>query len=323
MEDRPQCPAHPEAKLQPTIEAATDQFFGTDRVPFNYLGCAECGALVLSPRPAPKDIGAYYAGYYTDEILEHLRKRAARGKRVGGAGRLRALGYVKRLKKYGVPLGPEVKLLDVGCGLGAFAGTVQRLSGVQAKGVDFSPECQAFAKDLHGLDVDQGELIGQQYPDAHFDLVTSWHYMEHVYNPRAELQEMARITRPGGWLMLETPTPSALAKVFKKRWLYLMPPTHLYHYQPHTLKALVEEAGFEDVRVLRPWFPGELAGSIMFALGVHGFVPKVFGPGRPLKHKLLTAGLLAQMVYDVPISLLLTALGRSGLLRIFARRKNS
>lgn len=316
----PRCPVHPEATLTPHLEGAADQFFGLDGQ-FRFLACPECGALVLDPRPGPSEIGTYYAPYYPDTTLKYLEARAARGRRVGVAGRLRALGFVKRFHALGGRFDPEFRALDVGCGLGAFGGALKRLSGVDMRGVDFSPECAAFAKKVHDLDVDTGEMDAQGYPDGHFDLLTAWHYMEHVYDPQAELQKMARITKPRGWLMVETPTPGALAKVFGKRWLYLMPPTHLYHYPPEVLCTLIERAGYEVVKVERPWFPGELAGSLMFACGLKGLVPKVFAPGRPVSQRMLTWLLLAQMVYDVPVTGLLAKLGQSGLLRIFARRK--
>lgn len=316
------CPVHGEGALVAGIDGAKDQFFGIgDR--YSYRRCATCGALVLDPRPSPQEIGPYYAGYYTDATLAHLRKRAAEGRRVGIAGRLRALGTIKRLGKLGARVGPGQTLLDVGCGLGGFAGSMKKFAGVDARGVDFSTECRDFAKEVHGLEVDVGELADQAYPDDSFDFVTSWHYLEHVYDPAADLQQMARVLKPGGWLVAETPTPDVLAKLFGKRWLYLMPPTHLYHYRPETMRALVERTGLEVVHVARPWFPGELAGSLTFAMGIDGFVPKVFSPNRSGGEKLLTAAFFAQMIYDVPITAALALLGRSGLMRIYARKRGT
>ncbi len=310
------CPVHPDAALSPGVERASDQFFGIGDA-YAYKRCGDCGALVLDPRPSPNEIGPYYAGYYTEDTLAQLERRAASGKRVGIAGRLRALGTIRRLTKLGVKIGPEHKLLDVGCGLGGFARYMRQFTQVQAHGVDFSPECAAFAKKVHELDVDVGELSAQGYEDGAFDFVTSWHYLEHVYDPAAEIERMARLLKPGGWFISETPTNDVLAKIFGRHWLYLMPPTHLYHYRPATMRALVEKAGLEVVHVARPWFPGELAGSLTFAAGVRGFVPKVFSPNRS---KLLTLGFFLQMVYDVPATAILAWLGRSGLMRVYARK---
>ncbi len=314
------CPVHADADTKPYVDGASDQFFGLGDA-FAYKQCTACGALVLDPRPSPNEIGPYYARYYPEKTMTHLRRRAEQGRRVGIAGRLRAIGTIKRLEKLGVQLGPEKTLLDVGCGLGGFARYMRQFGELKSRGVDFSDECKRFAKDVHDVDVDTGELRDQKYEDGTFDFVTSWHYLEHVYDPAAELKEMARILKPGGWLICETPTNDVLAKLFAKRWLYLMPPTHLYHYRPDTMRALVEDgAGLKIGHLARPWFPGELAGSLMLSMGLNGFVPKVFGPGRPFSQKLLTVGLLAQMVYDVPVTLMLAFLGRSGLMRVYAQK---
>lgn len=310
------CPVHADAALRGGVERASDQFFGIGDA-YAYKKCEACGALVLDPRPSPNEIGPYYAGYYTEDTLAQLERRAAAGKRVGIAGRLRALGTVRRLTQLGAQLGPGRKLLDVGCGLGGFARSMRQFAGVDARGVDFSPECAAFAKKVHEVDVDVGELAAQDYAEGSFDIVTSWHYLEHVYDPAAEIARMAKLLKPGGWFVAETPTNDVLASVFGRHWLYLMPPTHLYHYRPATMRALVEQAGLEVVHVARPWFPGELAGSLTFLAGIRGFVPKVFSPSRS---KLLTLGFFAQMIYDVPVTLLLAMLGRSGLMRVYARK---
>lgn len=316
------CPLHPSAALEPAIRDARDQFFGLEGT-FSYERCTECRAMVLAPRPAPEEIGHFYSGYYLPETLAFLRLRASRGRPVGLMSRLRARALLRSMRRLGLDGTQELEALDVGCGLGALAGSLNRVPQITARGVDFTPECASFARDVHGVEVDVGELRDQNYPDARFDLVTNWHYLEHVYDPASELREMARITKPNGWLCVETPTPSFFARIFGNKWLYLMPPTHLYHYQPNTLAKLIEAAGFEVLAVKRPWMPGELAGSIMFALGLNGLVPKVFTPGRNRRERWLTVLFLLQMIYDVPLTLLTALLGGGGVVRVIARRRSS
>lgn len=302
------------------MTAASDRFFDVTKETFDYAECGTCGAWALSPPPEPARIGGYYAGYYTDPILDELRAAAAEG-RIVGPGRLRALGFLRGADEAGRPVLRGQRVLDVGSGLGAFLRFARDRGGLEVRGVDFSERCVRYAREIHGLEVDQGELVAQQYAAGSFDAVTAWHYLEHVYDPVAELREMHRVMKPGGLLMLETPTNDVLARLFRSRWLYLMPPTHLVHFRPATLTGLVEAAGFEVLAVKRPYFPAELAASLMFALGLRGFMPKLFGARRPLPHRLLSALLYAQMIYDVPITIALALAGRSGLLRVFARKR--
>jgi SAM-dependent methyltransferase len=91
-------------------------------------------------------------------------------------------------------LGPEVVLLDAGCGRGApvlskFAGRARRLIGVDV--VEFLPG-------LAGLELVRGDLARTGLPDASVDLVYSRSVMEHVADPARVYAEMQRILRPGG-----------------------------------------------------------------------------------------------------------------------------
>lgn len=318
---RARCPAHPDADLKPAVVTAEDRFWGLDGT-FTYGACPTCGTWVLDPRPAPADMGPYYARYYPEHELAQ-RAQAMANKPVAqalGLEWLRALDAVKRLTRLGARPTAEQRLLDAGCGAGAFLRAVREQTGVQVQGVDFDPKCKAFAGDTYQVPVDAGELADQAYPDGHFDLVTSWHCLEHVYDPQAELAELARVLAPGGRLLVETPTAGWLGRLFRGRWLYLQAPTHLYHFRPATLRALIERAGLAVERVRRPWLPSELAGSLLMALGLKGFAPRLLGKGGGRGDRLWRLGLWLLLPLDILCTLTLSALGDGGVVQIIARK---
>ncbi len=314
------CPLHPQAELIPVVEGAADRFWGCDGA-FDYGRCPECGTWVLDPRPAPSAIGPFYAHYYSEAELAQAR-RAYGGlpsSRAFGIDKMRAQQVIARLKRLGATLDGR-RLLDVGCGLGGFARAMRALAGMVVRGADFDPKCVAIGAELHGIEVDAGELAGLAYPEGTYDVVSSWHCLEHTYDPAAELAEMARITRPGGWLVLEVPTPSVWARVFRGRWFFLQAPTHLYHLRPATLRTLLRQSGWAPVRMERPWAATELAGSVVMALGLTGFAPRLlFGPKGLAAHlwRLLFWALLP---LDLVVTGVQAALGRGGVLRVYARR---
>lgn len=316
------CPAHPDAALEPVVRGAADTFWGLGGS-FDYGACAECGTWVLDPRPTPDEMGAWYAGYYNPPELDR-RRALAQAKGPSGALALddvRAADYLRRLKQQGVEVAPGQRLLDAGCGLGAFARAVRDRTGAEVRGVDFDARCAAFAGEVFEVPVDVGELPAQGYPDGHFDFVTSWHCLEHVYDPAAELRELARVTRPGGWLTLEVPAVGPLARLFRGRWLFLQAPTHLYHFAPGALSGLVERAGFRVAKVSRPWLPTELAGSVLLALGLRGgFATRLVfrSPGRTPWGWL--ALFLALMPLDLVVTGLCALVGRSGGTRVVAQK---
>jgi len=269
-------------------------------------------------------MGAYYAHYYSDGELVQRRADHA-GRRGGGADvteRLRAWDTLRRLSRLSLTADPGTRLLDVGCGVGGFLRAVRDQCGAQVCGVDTNERCRAFAAEVYGIDVDVGELSEQGYADASFDVVTAWHVLEHVWDPAAELAELARITRPGGLLVLEVPCPSWIGRLFRGRWVFLQAPTHLHHFAPGALCGLLEAAGFEPVQVVRPWLPGELAGSLILALGVHGFAPRLMIPPHTGRDRAWRWLLALFMVLDLPLTLLQAVLRRAGIVRVIARRRD-
>ena len=316
----PQCPKHPDAPLRSEVFRTQDYFWGVDGE-FTYAACPVCGSWILSPPPTPSDMGQYYAHYYPPAFLEEFAKRCET-KRLSSALAIdgaRAKQSVWRLRRLGWRPTQDQRVLDVGCGLGGFLRGLKSWFGVTVRGVDFDPRCRDFVGRVHGIDVDVGELAAQQYPDEHFDVITSWHCLEHTYAPTDELAEMARVTKKGGWMVLEVPTHGLLGRLFRGRWAFLQAPTHLFLFKPKTLRALVESAGFRVRRMERPWLPSEFAASVLTALGLKGLAPRLIHgkASAELGWKLLFALLLP---LDIVLTLVLALGGDSGVVRLYAER---
>jgi hypothetical protein len=91
----------------------------------------------------------------------------------------------------------------------------------------------------------QGTLRDAELDAASYDAVTMWDVVEHLIDPMADLNEAARLLKPGGALLLHTINiDSALARLMGKRWPWLVE-MHNYFFSPATLGAMVEKAGLE------------------------------------------------------------------------------
>lgn len=101
-------------------------------------------------------------------------------------------------------------ILVVGCGSGLEAGDIARAFGARTIGID---TCDQFsfnhsaASPAKLMVMDAREL---EFSDASFDLVYSFHALEHIPTPARALAEMARILRPGGTYLLGTPNKRRL-----------------------------------------------------------------------------------------------------------------
>ncbi|MHB8502238.1 MAG: class I SAM-dependent methyltransferase [Candidatus Acidiferrales bacterium] len=145
---------------------------------------------------------------------------------------------------------PKGELLDVGCGNGSFLATMRSL-GWNVKGVEPDIRSASIAREEFGLSVTAGTLEDARFPPDSFDCITAHQTIEHMHAPVVFLQESFRILKPGGKLVVTTPSlPSLGHRLFGRCWRGLEPPRHLYLFSPRALGKLVERMRFR-VEIIR------------------------------------------------------------------------
>lgn len=156
---------------------------------------------------------------------------------------------------------PGDRVLDLGCGEGAFAAELAR-AGADVLAVDVAEEPLRRARAAHpGLrtQVIDGEGAWE-LADAAFDVVWAGEVIEHVADTARWLSELRRVLRSGGRLLLTTPrlgrreliAAARSERAFAARFDPL--DDHLRHYSRATLEALISSFGFEQLDV-RPAGP--------------------------------------------------------------------
>ena len=134
------------------------------------------------------------------------------------------------------------RLLEIGCSTGEML--VAAKSSFTATGVEADEKNSHIAR-ARGLDCFSGTLADAHFPDASFDVAAMYHVIEHFPSPRAELRELHRVIKPGGWLVVETPNIATLwFRLLGARWRQFIL-DHIFFFTPQTITRLCEESGFE------------------------------------------------------------------------------
>ncbi len=135
----------------------------------------------------------------------------------------RGRGYHRMLDDLEVGLieryGRARRVLEVGCGTGLLLERAREFAA-EAIGVDLSRGMLTRARE-RALTVIQASATALPFADDHFDVTCSFKVLPHVDDIRTALAEMARVTRPGGYVLAEFYNPRSLRYLVKA----LKPPT--------------------------------------------------------------------------------------------------
>lgn len=113
-----------------------------------------------------------------------------------------------------VPYARGARVLELGCGTGLILARVAEVADT-AVGIDLSEGMAQHARE-RGLDVQIGSVCDLPFEDDEFDVTCSFKVLAHVPDIDAALREAARVTRPGGHLLLEFYNPWSLRYLAKK-----------------------------------------------------------------------------------------------------------
>jgi ubiquinone/menaquinone biosynthesis C-methylase UbiE len=135
-----------------------------------------------------------------------------------GYERERGFGYHRMLDELELqvvePYARGQRVLEVGCGTGLILSRIARCAA-HATGLDVSPGMLRTARE-RGLRVVLGSATRLPFADQSFDLVCSFKVLAHVPDVDLALREIARVTRPGGRMILEFYNPWSLRYLAKR-----------------------------------------------------------------------------------------------------------
>ena len=242
-------------------------------VPYKVVKCKNCGLVYTNPQPENRLIEEHYQEEYYKEWMEkQMERRIPMWKR--------RLKEIKQYKNKG-------HLLDVGCGIGTFL-RLAKEEGFEISGTEISEYSSRYVTEKLSIDVLRGDIEELDFPPESFDVLTMWHTLEHLSNPKSALDEIHRILKRDGLLVIATPNLNNFItrvlyflakgkklKLFSDRAKEL----HLYHFSIHTLTSMLKETGFNvikiDMDLAQLEFPKKIVDYLTII--VHSMTRKNFG----------------------------------------------
>lgn len=137
--------------------------------------------------------------------------------------------YISKLIDGAIKEKHGMKILDLGCGTGTYFFDLRNKNN-EVFGIDFSSTAINAAKDKGYVELVQGSITELPYPENYFDFIFCTEVLEHVLDYKKGIEEINRVLKPNGRLLLTTTTYyTSIFQVdrksifnFKILWRYVM-----------------------------------------------------------------------------------------------------
>lgn len=230
------------------------------RDPFAYFQCRSCGCLQIET--IPQEMGRYYPTSYYSFVPQSEAGRpnpvVARLRRARDESAVLGRGWLGRallpffpdpaLQALGT-IGPgrDARILDVGSGAGHHLRALRALRFRQLLGIDpllqrdtvHPPDLRILKRSIHELDGNEP-----------WDLIMYHHAFEHVPDPLAQLEAVARLLGRGGTCLIRIPICDSEAwERYGVNWVQVDAPRHLHVHSRASMAEAASRAGLSIERV--------------------------------------------------------------------------
>lgn len=247
------------------------------------MSCGKCQVVFFTPMPTAKELETFYNNGYHDNFSKSTMAGSSFAK-----NRYIALEELLKAHLPSFVDVPNKSLLDIGCGTGNFLEVAQQ-AGWRISGTELGQDAVERATQRLGDCIFQGDISALDLPSDSYDLITSYHVVEHLLDPVKKLQHCYRLLSSKGALFVETPNISSIgARIRGAKWSHIIPPEHIVYFSPSSLRFALHEAGFEKVLILTS--APQTVESIQkwpdflkeVAIALYNFAPKI-GMGAALQ----------------------------------------
>ncbi len=295
---------------------------------FKLYKCKQCGLIQQNPIPTYDELARFYPSTYQGNLTKNIYQIKNKNKSISEIY-TKTYTFFKdffapypSILKEVLSLKKNIKTsLDVGCGNGKFMYFLNQNTKFKTYGIDFDEEAISYIKDSYSLPC-EAVNIDNFSTNKKYDFVSMIHFLEHDLNPVKTLSKVSEIISKDGLLYIEVPNSSSiLFDIFGKDWLALDLPRHVTHFNSKNLKNILNNCGFEVIKVKYRYFEYSMLFSLIYKLNISKFVSKMRS-----KYPFFAISLFAlELLIERPLSLLvlpITIFGKTDTIRVYARLQN-
>lgn len=197
----------------------------------------ELDMLVTFPQPEAEKLSEYYK---SENYISHTDAKKSFLDKI--YQKVKTFMINKKMKWIENEKSQGGKILDIGAGTGDFL-IKAKTNGWNVEGVEPNLKARELAaKKGIILQETTKALLSNSY-----DVISMWHVLEHIPDLEEQIQELDRLVKKDGLLVIAVPNfKSYDAYVYKNAWAAFDVPRHLWHFSRNSIKKIFQKNNFEQ-----------------------------------------------------------------------------
>jgi SAM-dependent methyltransferase len=222
------------------IESFSTTDFTVSHETFHIEQCQYCSLLLTNPRPDTRSIARYYQ---SPEYVPHSGSTKGLINRIYQSVKGMNIAFKCR-QVIGFSVISKAHILDYGCGRGDFLLAMKKRGWI-ITGVESDAATAAIASRLCQTNILQPEDLNDLKSES-VDVITLWHVLEHIHRLNETMQQLKRILKTTGRLIIAVPNHHSFdARHYGNRWAGYDVPRHLYHFNPKAMQYFFQRHGLQ------------------------------------------------------------------------------
>lgn len=201
----------------------------------------ELDMLITSPQPELQNLGKYYE---SEDYISHTDNKRSLFEKAYHF--VKNIALQNKLNLINSEQPKKGKLLDIGAGTGDFLLTAKN-NGWETIGVEPSDRAKNTAKQKGISFVEEISSL----ENNSLDVITMWHVLEHVPDLELQIQELKRLLKPTGTLIVAVPNYKSFdADHYQTFWAAYDVPIHFWHFSKKSIQVLFERVDMKLEKIL-------------------------------------------------------------------------